>query len=123
MPSKKPERYEFKITAGGRTFLTAGWRTTPALGIFKMNEARNNEVVVEYIPMMIMAGIALWSPFATLEQAHTFNALVAAEKRLFVGTPDLEEFYAHAGGKDAARALLEKIAKRVEAKPTEKELA
>jgi hypothetical protein len=102
---KTPAPTRFNILVDGKSVEWPGFESTPALGIVADKGS--------FSSVMLMSGATLAKGFASLDLAHAFNLAVAADKKLNPGTPDLKEFYARAGGLAAAKALVEKIKKRV----------
>jgi hypothetical protein len=104
MVARKPAPSRFKMLVNGAPVEVAGWESSAALGAAREESGA-------FASVMLLSGAVLAGGFASLDEAHRFNLAVAMEKKLFVGTPDLHEFYAKAGGLGAARALVEKIRK------------
>ena len=103
---RMPTPTEFKVLVDGKPVDVTGWKSTHALAI-----ARDGD---NFASVMLLSGGVLARGFASLYEAHVFNVEVSMEKKLLVGTPELTEFYAHAGGLAAAKALVEKIRKKTE---------
>ena len=96
----------FKVLVDGKPVELRGWQTTPALAIAPDGD--------KFASVMLLNGGILERGFASLHLADQFNRAVASEKKLFPGTPHLLEFYERAGGLGAAKAMIERIRKKVE---------
>ena len=107
MPPRALSPLRFKMLVDGKPVDVGGWESSAALAV-----ARDSEPLT-YASVMLLSGAVLARGFRSSDEAHRFNLAIAGEKKLFVGTPDLHEFYARAGGLAAARALVEKVRKKV----------
>lgn len=99
----QPTPQRFKVYAGDELVEIDGWASAHTLGIAPSGDG--------FASVMLMAGAVLAVGFSTIEAVHAFN-LAVLEAKLFVGTPRIEEFYARAGGADAAALLIEKARRR-----------
>ena len=86
------------------------WKSSNALAVVKLGDENFGSV-------MLQSGRQLIDGFPTLATALAFNSLVAAHKKLFVGSPDLADMYDSVGGK----ALAQRIVNELKAKALKKE--
>lgn len=97
-----PKPHRFKVALPNDTLVEVdGWESSYTLGVCRGTGC--------YASVMLMSGTVLADGFATLEEAHAFNKLVLADRRRMFTGGGLDEFYARAGGREAAARVVEKL--------------
>ena len=91
--------------ADGSHFNAMGWQSNHALGILYLGNG--------FSSVMLLTGHVVDDGFPTLKSVHAFNEELLSEKKLVIGVCDLEELFSRSGGTDAAKAIVQKVKKRI----------
>lgn len=106
----QPVPCTLKLAAGTQTILVDGWASSLALRIYPTPDG--------FASLLALPGVTLAEGFKTLKEAHHFNQLLLAHRKIYVGSPDMEEFYQSAGGHAAAEREIDKLKTRTRAAMT-----
>ena len=106
MKPKHPAITTIRLRNGASFVDVRGWEASPALGVYKTAQD-------EFAVVTMVSGYTIAEGLPSLDAALTCCRLLLLEKKLYFGSPHVEDTWALAGGKDAARLLIEKLRRRV----------